>query len=215
MSIITKALVFDMDGTMIDNKYFHDQAWIAFCEKYRAGASIDDFVHKYSGKRNEAILELVFGRKLDAGETLHYEDVKESMYRELYAPHFRLVDGLVDLLELAKNMGLKIAIATSAPRVNVDFVCQTAGIYHYFDVVVDASMVREGKPSPEVFLKAARELGVDPAGCTCFEDSRAGITASLRAGMKTVGIATELPVSELLALGAHEAYVDFTGIEIR
>ena len=71
-------------------------------------------------------------------------------------------------------------------------------------------MVSEGKPNTEVFLKAAKALGVEPSDCICFEDSRAGIAASLAAGMKTVGIATELSVDVLLSLGAHEAYIDFT-----
>jgi len=206
----SKALVFDMDGTMIANKEFHDKAWIQFCEKYRQDANIDDFINKYSGKTNDAILSLVFDRTLSKAEIRMFEDIKESMYREMYAPHFKLVDGLIALLEKAKQSGLKIAIATSAPRVNVDFVCEKANIGKYFDTIVDSSMVSEGKPNPEVFLKAAKALGVEPSDCICFEDSRAGIAASLAAGMKTVGIATELSVDVLLSLGAHEAYIDFT-----
>jgi len=205
-----KALVFDMDGTMIANKKFHDEAWILFCKKYRQNTSIDDFVHKYSGKTNDAILELVFGKHLTYDEIRKYEDIKESMYREMYTPHFKLVDGLVDLLEKAKQNGLRLAIATSAPKVNVDFVCTKGNIGKYFEAIIDSSMVKEGKPSPEVFLKAAKALNVKPSDCICFEDSRAGIEASLAAGMRTVGIATELSVETLLDLGAHEAYKDFT-----
>jgi len=205
-----KALVFDMDGTMIANKKYHDDAWIAFCKTYRQDANIDDFIYRYAGKTNEAILEMVFDRKLTIEEIRNYENIKESIYREMYTPHFKLVDGLIDLLELAKQKGLKLAIATSAPQVNVDFVCKNGNIGKYFDTTINSTMVTEGKPSPEVFLKAAKALNVQPSECICFEDSKVGIAASLAAGMKTVGIATELSVETLLGLGAHEAYSDFT-----
>jgi len=205
-----KALIFDMDGTMIANKIYHDDAWIAFCKKYRQNANIDDFIHRYAGKTNEVILEMVFDRQLTIEEFRKFEDIKESMYREMYTPHFKLVSGLVDLLELAKLKGLKLAIATSAPQVNVDFVCNNGNIGKYFDTTINSTMVTEGKPSPEVFLKAPKALNVQPAECICFEDSRVGITASLAAGMRTVGIATELSVETLLGIGAHEAYKDFT-----
>ncbi len=204
-----QALVFDMDGTMIANKQYHDEAWIRFCETYKQDADISDFIHKYAGKTNDAILKLVFQSELSVEEIRRYEDIKEAMYRALFAPHFKLVDGLPELLQWAKANNYRIAIATSAPRVNVDFVIQTANIHHYFDAIVDSSMVSEGKPSPEVFLKAAKALGVEPSGCICFEDSRAGIAASLAAGMNTIGIATDLSVTELLQLGAHEAFPDF------
>ena len=204
-----KALIFDMDGTMIANKDYHDQAWINFCKTYHQDADIDDFINRYSGKTNEAILELVFGKKLSKAEILQYEEIKETMYREAYAPHFKLVDGLVDLLKNVKNKGIPMAVATSAPTVNVDFVLDTGNIRSYFEAIIDSSQIKEGKPSPEVFIKAAHALGVKPEDCVCFEDSKAGIAASRAAGMYTVGIATEHSLNRLIELGAHHAIVDF------
>lgn len=204
-----KALIFDMDGTMIANKDYHDQAWIRFCKTYHQDANIDDFINRYSGKTNDAILELVFGKKLSKAEIIRFEEIKEAMYREAYAPHFKPIDGLVDLLERAKTNGIPMAVATSAPTVNVDFVLDTANIRCFFDAIIDSSQIKEGKPSPEIFLKAAKALNVNPTNCVCFEDSKAGITASRAAGMYTVGIATEHSLSRLIDLGAHQAIVSF------
>lgn len=201
-----------MDGTMIDNKKYHDLAWIQFCEDMNMNIDIVEFSKQYTGKKNEAILELIFKHPLSVSKVHEYEDSKEALYRELYLPHFKLVDGLIDLLEYAKSKGIRMAIATSAPRVNVDFVCTQGNLYQYFDAIVDSSMVTQGKPSPEVFLKAAQALGAKPENCICFEDSHAGITASLAAGMTTIGIANEFPVKKLLELGAHYAFEDFREI---
>lgn len=206
-----KALIFDMDGTMIANKEYHDRAWIQFCNELSIEIDITEFSKQYTGKTNAAILELVFQRKLHADEIEKYQEYKESLYRKIYSPHFKLVDGLLETLRKAKKSELLLAIATSAPRSNVDFVCSMGGILHFFDGIIDASMVVEGKPSPEVFFKAADVLHVLPEQCICFEDSKAGIEASRAAGMYTIGIANEFSIPKLIDLGAHEAYSDFNG----
>lgn len=205
-----KALVFDMDGTMIHNKPYHDAAWIEFCNRHAVTIELESFCKAYTGKTNAVILEMIFGTHLNKETIEAYESEKESIYRELYTPQFTLIAGLLELLANAKSKGYLLAVGTSAPVVNVDFVLHHGNIAHYFDVVVHSAMVTHGKPSPEIFLKTAELLGVKPHECICFEDSFAGIEASLKAGMHTIGIASEQSVDTLLSIGAHEAFPNFT-----
>ncbi|HOS84549.1 MAG TPA: HAD family phosphatase [Bacteroidales bacterium] len=205
-----KALVFDMDGTMIHNKPYHDAAWVEFCNRHSVHIELESFCKAYTGKTNAVILEMIFGSGLSTEQILAYESEKELIYRELYAPHFKLIQGLPELLQSAKQLQILLAVGTSAPVVNVDFVLHKGAIFHFFDTIVHSAMVSQGKPSPEIFLKAAELLHIQPTECMCFEDSFAGIEASRAAGMYTIGIASEQSKHTLLQAGAHEAYSDFT-----
>ncbi|HRS18385.1 MAG TPA: HAD family phosphatase, partial [Bacteroidales bacterium] len=196
-----KALVFDMDGTMIHNKDYHDAAWIEFCNRHSVTIDLDSFCKAYTGKTNEVILQMIFGKKMPKQQILEYETEKEQIYRDLYSPHFMLVSGLQTVLEKAKQKNFLIAIGTSAPVVNVDFVLSHGRIRHFFDVIVHSEMVTHGKPSPEIYLKVAELLQIQPEQCVCFEDSIAGISSATSAGMYTIGIATELSIADLLKAG--------------
>lgn len=211
---LCKALVFDMDGTMIHNKEYHDAAWIEFCKRHAVEIDIQSFTQAYTGKTNAVILEMVFGTPLSPEIVRIYEAEKEALYRELYTPNFSLVAGLFDLLTLAQQKYIPIAIGTSAPVVNVDFVLTQGNIAHFFDVIVHSAMVTNGKPSPEIYLKVAELLNLTPQECVCFEDSFAGIAAARAADMYTIGIATEQTKDVLIQAGAHTACVDYTHIVI-
>lgn len=104
--------------------------------------------------------------------------------------------------------GIAKAIATSAERANVDFILDSVGLHHQFEVVVDSSMISRGKPDPEVFLKAAQLIQVNPSDCIVLEDSLKGIEAALRARMKVIGVGTTHHVAELTE--AHYVINDFS-----
>jgi len=133
------------------------------------------------------------------------------LYRYLYHDNVRLLPGLPDFLDLLKEAGIPMAVATSAERANVDFIVQEAGLEGYFSAVSDASMVKRGKPDPEVFLKAAGLLGAEPENCLVFEDTLKGIDAALKARMKVVGVATTHHKAELTE--AHCVIHDFTEMD--
>jgi HAD superfamily hydrolase (TIGR01509 family) len=120
--------------------------------------------------------------------------------------------GLLDLLKGLRKRGVRTAVATSAPKSNVDFLLDGLGFRDCFDLVIDAAGVRKGKPDPEIYLKSARELGCEPAACVVFEDALAGIEAGRRAGMKVVGVATTLP--EVRLSQTDLVIKDFTGITV-
>ena len=184
----TDAVIFDMDGVIVDNHAYHHEAWMTFFQKY--GLTVEGDVSHFFGRTNQDILEAVFPDKLDVERLYQYAGEKEKLYRELYEGNVEMAEGLPELLENLLKMGMKLAVATSAPPGNVDFVMKNTGLRRYFDLVVDSSMVAKGKPDPEIYLLAARKLNVNPARCVVVEDSVSGIRAALAAGMKVVAITT-------------------------
>lgn len=106
---------------MIDNMGYHRNAWQAFLKRYNITLTDEEFRQKISGKKNDQIFELVFGRKLNKDEELQYTDEKEALYRELFRPHIKEIRGLTDLIEQLHARGIKTAIATTAPAKNRDF----------------------------------------------------------------------------------------------
>lgn len=204
ITVDAKVLMFDMDGTMVDNKVFHDKAWIKFCE-HHAPQSFDsvEFMKTFYGKTNKQLMQQVFGRPMGKGEIEMYEEIKESCYRDMYRPYIKLVDGLEQLLHDAARKKKICVITTSAPKSNVDFVLKETGITHYFTHIVDASMVTDGKPSPQVYLKALEITRASTHECIAFEDSRAGIASSLAAGIKTIGVNTDLSSEQMKSLGVY------------
>jgi len=115
---------------------------------------------------------------------------KEKMYQEIFLPHLKLIDGLPEFLEHAYKEHIPMAIATAAIPFNIDFVLDNLNISHYFKAIISAHDVKESKPHPEVFLKAAQALNTAPEDCIVFEDAPKGVEAAQNAGMKAVVITT-------------------------
>ena len=124
---------------------------------------------------------------------------REALYRELYAPHLRLPDGLGDLLRNARNRGVRLAIATGGSVDNVDFVLDGLELRDLFEVVVDASQYKRGKPAPDCYLMAASRLGLAPSECFVFEDAVGGIKSAKAAGMRVAAITATMPREALEA----------------
>jgi beta-phosphoglucomutase family hydrolase len=181
------AVIFDVDGTMIDNNPYHKKAWSVFLKKHEISLDTFDY-RKLFGKHNKEILNFVFGRELSAEESKEHAFEKEAIYREIYRPHIKPQKGLVKLLQECKAMGIKLGTATSAPPENLDFVLDELGVRSYFDACVDASQVNKSKPNPEIFYLTARKLKKHANECLVFEDSPSGIKGAINAGMKVIGV---------------------------
>jgi beta-phosphoglucomutase family hydrolase len=190
------AFIFDMDGVIVDNAEYHYGAWEEFCHRKRFDYARGDSRYWF-GNTNREILGKILGREASPEELRNLGEEKEAIYRKLIAPDLQPVRGLKALLKEMKTAGFSVAMATSAPAENVDFVLGALGIKEYFDPIVDASGVENGKPSPEIYLKAARMLGREPGYCLVFEDAIAGIRSARNAGMKVVGLITTLEEEEL------------------
>ena len=205
------AVIFDMDGVIVDNMEYHKRAWGVFLEKYAPDIELEEF-SRHFGKVNKDLLKIVFKREITAEEESRFGEEKEAIYREIYADHIAPTPGLPGFLDSLKENSIKTAVATAAPRINMDFVFEKTGLRAYFDVLIDATEVTRGKPDPEIYLKAAQRLVCLPDSCLVFEDSFPGVQAARRAGMKVIALATSHPAESLK--GAERVIKDFTEISL-
>jgi beta-phosphoglucomutase family hydrolase len=206
--------IFDMDGTIVDNMRVHERVWIAFLDELGVRITPEVFHREASGKTTAQILRRFVGDHLSRAEIEALDERKEARYREVYGPDLRPLAGLRRFLEAARREGVPMALATSAGMTNIEFVLGGLGLAPFFDVRVCAGDVSRGKPDPEIYLLTARRLGVEAGRCIVFEDSRAGIEAVRRAGMRAVALATTL---EPEAFAGNPAVIrvvrDFTPLE--
>ena len=208
----TRAFIFDMDGTLVDNMRFHGEAWQKMLAENGIEADAHEFLISTAGKTNREIIPTFFA---DAGEEklLELGGRKETIYRELFLPERRAIDGAIEFLAAAQTLGIKMAVATAAPVANMEFILDGLDLRKYFDAITTAADVSNGKPDPEVFLKSAEKVGVEPRNCLVFEDAINGFEAANRAGMKSIGIATVNSIAEMLKLDSVvEAFNDFREI---
>src|SRR5690606_15368489 len=148
-----------------------------FCGKHGYTLTETELREKIYGRANKDWIPNLFGR-IDPALAKRYADEKESLFREIYAPHIQAVPGLIEFLDELDRSHIARAIATSAPRANVDFTLDRTGIRHYFEVILDESLVNKGKPDPEIYLKTAKALNLPPNQCVVIEDSLSGVEAA-------------------------------------
>ncbi|MGD9976659.1 MAG: HAD family hydrolase [Bacteroidales bacterium] len=191
------AVIFDMDGVIVDNQWYHLNAWKIFCKKHGLAFDESTFRANYFGKSNHEIICALYGGDFSLETTLKLGNEKEIIYQQNYISAIKPLPGLVKLLEDIKRARKPAAIASSAPIINIDFVLDSLRIREYFDKIVDVSMVKNSKPNPEIYLKAASLLNVPPQECLVFEDSHSGINAALAAGMAVIAVATTHSKEEL------------------
>lgn len=191
-----KAIIFDMDGVIIDNVTYHIKALQQFLKQFGKDVTEEEFQNDYNGR---TIQEVILGLKPNADheEVMRLSEEKEKIYRDLYQDFLAPTPGLMEFLSAAKKAGLKMAVATSAITANADFTLDGLNIRNYFDAVIDSTMVTKGKPDPQIYLKAADELNISPENCVVLEDALAGIESAKRAGMDVIGLYTSLKKEEL------------------
>jgi beta-phosphoglucomutase family hydrolase len=206
------AVIFDMDGVLVDNGAYHYRAWKMFCDKFDILFSEDKFRTFFFGRTNEQVLGDLFKNALTAHEIKQLALEKEQIYRDIYAPYLKPVKGLLSFLDNLKENKIPVGVATSAPKENVDFVLLGLGIMKYVDIIVDDSMVSNGKPNPEIFLKAAQLLHTEPKDCVVFEDSLSGTKSAFDAGTKVIALTTTLPAEKHKF--AHQIIHDFNEISV-
>jgi HAD superfamily hydrolase (TIGR01509 family) len=191
MKTFPGALIFDLNGTMINDMEFHVAAWTGILnEDLKAGLTEEEIRGHMYGKNSE-LLTRVFGKDRFSPEEMERLSLeKERRYQQAFLPELRLIPGLEGFLEEAYEKGIPMAIGSAAIPFNIDFVLDRLQIRKYFRAVVSADDVRFSKPDPETFLNAAALLATDPSNCLLFEDAPKGVEAGQRAGMPAFVLTT-------------------------
>jgi beta-phosphoglucomutase len=191
------AVIFDLDGTILDNNAFHLKSWKEYLRRINREMSDEDYNKNINGRTNRDVVKYLYGDDLSEDDIWKYTNEKEALYREMYKPYIKPVNGLIELLKLLYEHNIPMGIATSGIQVNIDFMFENVPIKEYFRTVVDSSFITKGKPDPEIFLKTADYLGIAADKCLVFEDAVVGIKSGKAAGMKVIAVATTHPKEEL------------------
>jgi len=187
-----RAVIWDMDGVIADTAAYHQKAWQETFQKRGIDFTEDDFKHSF-GLRNDSIIRRILGEGVSQKEIAIIADEKEESFRLRIRQELKPLPGVVELMKSLAERGFRMALASSAPIENIQLLIQGLGIKNYFNAIVSGRDVAEGKPSPQVFLLAAKELGVAPENCIVIEDAVAGVTAAKRAGMHCLAVTSTHP----------------------
>ena len=212
MSTYNFGVAFDLDGTLIDNNSYHILSWQEFYKRRNRTLTAEEFIEHFNGKTNADVLGYVFDYPLTKEEVIRYTHEKEELYRDIYKPYIKPVDGLIELLEILKSHQVPMVIATSGIPVNIEFMLQHIPIASYFKNIINSTHISHGKPHPEIYQVAANQLGFAPERCIAFEDAVAGIVSAKTAKFKTIALTTthqrkELAQSDIIVK-------DFTEVNI-
>ena len=185
------AVIFDMDGVLIDSYDAHFRSWRKLAqERGRGEYTEDEFVAGFGRTSREVIVEQWGGDRLSDDEIAAIADRKEALWRESLADDFPAMPGAVELIESLRKAGVRVGVGSSGPPDNVHIVLERLGVADTIDAVVTGADVTRGKPDPQVFLLVAERLGVEPDSAVVIEDAPVGIQAARAAGMKVIGVAS-------------------------
>jgi beta-phosphoglucomutase len=210
MNFSLKGVVFDFDGVIVDSHPVHLRAWKKFFESTGKTVSEEELQFVLDGRRRDAILRHFLGELSD--ETLvEYGHRKEQMF-QMEAADVRPIVGLPRFLEELEAAQLNLSVASSGSRCRVESLLRKRDLKKRFRVIITGDQVERGKPDPELFLRVARDLGLEPFELVAFEDAVSGVIAARSAGMKCIGIAPIDRASSLLDAGATHVVPDFRSL---
>jgi beta-phosphoglucomutase family hydrolase len=191
-----EAVLWDLDGVIADTGDYHYRAWRQVFRERGVEFRREDFM-RYFGRRHDTIIRFALGDTLTPQEFDSLTEKKQQTYRQMLSGNIVALPGAVELIRALNASHIKTAIASSAPVPNINIILQGLGITDCFQAIVSGPEVPESKPSPDIFLLAAKKLGARPAGCVVIEDAIAGVTAARRAGMKCVAVTNSHPEDSL------------------
>ena len=193
-------VIFDWDGVIIDSHNQHELSWQRLAEEYNKDLP-NNFFKETFGMRNESIIPKFFKNWINTNDSTEVKilaDRKEEIYRQIITQNgITPLEGVKELLTSLMSQNIRCSIGSSTPIKNIETVINIIGLSNYFDAITAAEDVSNGKPDPEVFLKASKKIGIPPENCIVFEDAHVGIQAAIAAGMKVVAVATTHGIDQL------------------
>ena len=193
-----KAVIFDMDGTMIDSMPHHASTWMDFAQTHGVVMDIDDLMRRTTGRTGLECVRIVLNQpNMDEAKAWALMHEKEQLYRDIFGPIFKEVTGFTPFYAATRARGLKVAVGTAGDIHNVEFALGHLHMNPPPDAIARGDEGLTGKPTPAIFLAAAQRVGIAPEHCIVFEDAPFGIEAARRAGMRAVGICTTNTPEEL------------------
>lgn len=191
------AVLFDMDGVLVDSNPFHLQKWADLLIAHNIPFDPAQLPEQILGHRNDHAFRFFFGPSLSAAETARLSDELEQNFRRAFAPHAKTPAGLEALIQACHEASLPMAVVSSAELANVEFIVDALNLRPFFQFLMNGMEATHPKPHPEIYQKAAARIGLPPARCVAFEDSFVGIQAVKDAGMKCVAIGSTFPMQDL------------------
>jgi len=193
------AFIFDMDGVLVNNMQRHALSWVELFRDFGLeGLDAERYLRETAGMKALDVLRHFLDPEITPAEADRLNELKDFLYRVNYRDHIVPMPGLEAFLQRAGELGIAMGVGTGATSRNIDFTLAIPGLAGKFNAVVGAEDVEHGKPSPDIFLKVAKHLGVHPSRCIVFEDAIPGIEAANRAGMAAIALSTTNP-RELMA----------------
>lgn len=200
--VITTAVLWDLDGVIIDSTAFHYQAYRRLLNERGRDLDEDYFSRSLFGIRNEEILRTLLGPELGAADIAALARRKEETYRSLARGKLEPLPGVRALAERLAAARVAQAIVSSTPRENILLALEATRLRDSFSAIISGEDVQRGKPDPQPFLLAAAGVAAPPAQCVVIEDAPPGIQASRAAGMRCIGVTNTRPAPALEEAGA-------------
>ena len=204
------AFIFDLDGVVVDSNELHVESWKEVARRHGFDCPDPDHIGK-CGLRTGAVIRDLLRWPVSEKEAARIGFEKEEIYREwIRQGGIRPIPGALEFLDQSRQLGIRCAVGSSAPRENVDLCLKVLRLEEGFVATVSGADIPRGKPAPDIFLKAAEQMGVEPGQCLVFEDAPAGVEAAHAAGMRAVALLTSHSREELF--GADWLVPDFRSI---
>ena len=208
-----KAIIFDLDGTLVDSLPYHHESWrIFFKNNNLEEHDFSEVLKEYKGGGTLELMTSVFGDMYTKDELKKMTDDKEIIFRDIYKSKIYPIEGLIKFLDNLKENNILLSIGSNAIRKNVLMTIEKLGIIDYFSSIICGDEVSKGKPDPEMYLKTLSNLKMDKNECIIFEDSIEGVTAAKNANIKVIGVTSSQSTEVLESVGCFKTITDYSKI---
>ena len=210
-----KAIIFDVDGTLVDSLPYHHESWRIFFKNNNLEENdFNEILKEYKGGGTLELMTSVFGDMYTKDELKTMTDDKEIIFRDIYKSKIYPIEGLKKFLDNLKENNILLSIGSNAIRKNVLMTIEELSITNYFSYIICGDEVSKGKPDPEMYIKTLSNLNIRKDECVIFEDSIEGVTAAKNADIKVIGVTSSQSSEILKSAGAFKTIENYTKINV-